>query len=51
MTNLRKAIFYLQQSLRQDNKDDSDLTKALDLLVKKEKEIKDSSDIVKETNN
>lgn len=36
ISNLRKSIFYLQQAIRNDYKDDIELLKALDILVKKE---------------
>ena len=35
MTNLRKAIHYLQQSIRHEHPDDVDLLKALDILTNK----------------
>jgi len=37
LSNLRMAIFYLQQALREDDvKDDKDLLEALDVMVKKD---------------
>jgi len=37
MTNLRKAIFYLQQALREpEHKNDKELLEALDTLTNKE---------------
>ena len=39
LSNLRMAIFYLQQALREDDvKDDKDLLEALDIIVKKDRE-------------
>ena len=39
LSNLRMAIFYLQQALREDDvKDDKDLLEALDIMVKKDRE-------------
>jgi predicted metal-binding protein len=37
MTNLRKSIYFLQQTLRKDYKDDKDLLEALDILYVVEK--------------
>ena len=36
LSNLRKSIFYLQQAIRTDFKNDKELLKALDILAKKE---------------
>lgn len=50
MTNLRKAIFYVQQSLRHDHNDNIDLLYVLDLLCEFDKYEKLNGEIVKRAN-
>ena len=38
LSNLRKAIFWLQQAIRETGDTDRELLDALDILVKKEEE-------------
>jgi len=42
LSNLRKAIFYLQQAIREDKRQSTELLDALDILVKKEKDEENS---------
>lgn len=44
MTDLRKAIFYLQQAIRDDKRQSNELLDALDLLVMVEKQNEEVQD-------
>ena len=44
LSNLRKSIFYLQEAIRTDKRQSTELLDALDLLVNVEKENEDVHD-------
>ena len=44
LSNLRKSIFWLQQAIREDKRQSTELLDALDLLVKVEKRNEDIHD-------